>query len=170
MTEREKLKQAIAALEAQRDVLGDATVNAALGPMRRQLNELGDSDGSSSLEFEGERKLVTVMFADISGFTTLLENQDPEDVRELVNACFDRFEPIIHKYEGTVEKFIGDEIMAIFGAPTAHEDDPERAIRTALKMMEELSVFNSDHNIDMQIHVGISTGLVVAGVIGSESQ
>ena len=170
MTERKQLEQAIAALEDQRDILGDTTVDAALGPMRRQLEELGDDEGAFSHEFDGERKTVTVMFADISGFTTLLDNQDPEAVRELVNACFGRLVPIIRKYEGTVEKFIGDEIMAIFGAPTAHEDDPERAIRTALEMMDELTAFNADNHINMQIHIGISTGLVIAGGIGSESQ
>lgn len=170
MTEQERLEQAIAAIEAQREILGDETVDAALGPMKRQLSSLSGGDISAKPEFEGERKLVTVMFADISGFTTLLGKQDPEDVRELVNACFERFVPIIHKYEGIVEKFIGDEIMAIFGAPIAHEDDPERAIRASLKMMEELSAFNSDHKIDMQIHIGISTGQVIAGAIGSEGQ
>jgi ABC-type oligopeptide transport system substrate-binding subunit/class 3 adenylate cyclase len=170
MTEREQLEQAIAALEAQRDVLGDATVDAALGPIRKQLAVLSGSEEISRQAIDGERKLATVMFADISGFTALLDKQDPETVRELVNVCFKRFVPIIRKYGGTVEKFIGDEVMAIFGAPIAHEDDPERAVRTALDMMDELTGFNADNNIDMQIHIGISTGLVIAGAIGSEDE
>jgi len=176
MTEREhseeyrQLEQAIAALEAQRAIMGDAVVETALGPMRRQLAELEHAEHKPALAFEGERKLVTVMFADLSGFTALLEQLDPEAVRELVNACFDRLVPIIEKYEGTVEKFIGDEIMAIFGAPVAHENDPERALRTALEMMDELATIKADHNINMAMQIGINTGLVIAGGIGSEGQ
>jgi ABC-type oligopeptide transport system substrate-binding subunit/class 3 adenylate cyclase len=170
MTRREKLVQAITALEAQRDILGNETVDAALGPLRRQLADLTGSEEIIRQAIDGERRLVTVMFADISGFTALLDKLDPETVRELVNVCFHRFVPIIRKYGGTVEKFIGDEVMAIFGAPIAHEDDPERAIRTALEMMDELTVFNADNSTDIQIHIGISTGLVIAGVIGSEEE
>ena len=168
--ESRRLEQAIDALESQRDTLGDAMVEAALQPMRRRLTELETLKDKPVLTLEGERKLVTVMFADFSGFTTLAEKLDPETVRELVNACFDRLVPIIEKYEGTVEKFIGDEIMAIFGAPVAHENDPERALRTALEMMEEMVKFNADRNLDMGIHIGVNTGMVIAGGIGSEGQ
>ena len=117
--EREQLEQAIAALEARRDALGDAVVDAALGPMRQRLAELAHAGGQKAPSLEDERKLVTVMFADISGFTPLAERLDPEAVRELMTACFDRLVPVIEKYEGTVEKFIGDEIYAIFGAPVS---------------------------------------------------
>jgi class 3 adenylate cyclase/tetratricopeptide (TPR) repeat protein len=170
MTEREQLEQAIAALEAQRDSLGDAVVDAALGPMRLQLAELERTEHKPAPGFEVERKLVTVMFADISGYTALTEKLDPEAVRDLVNACFDHLVPIIEKYDGKVVRFIGDEIMATFGAPVVHENDPERALRTALEMMDELATFNANYNIDMGIHIGINTGLVIAGGIGSEGQ
>ena len=168
--ESRQLEQAIAALESQRATLGDAMVEAAIQPIRRRLAELKYTNDKPVITFEGERKLVTVMFADFSGFTALAEKQDPETVRELVNACFNRLVPIIQKYEGTVEKFIGDEIMAIFGAPVAHENDPERALRTGLEMMEEMAKFNADHNLDMGMHIGVNTGLVIAGGIGSEGQ
>ena len=102
MTEREQLEQAVAALEAQRAIMGDAVVEAALGPMRRQLAELEHAEHKTALAFEGERKLVTVMFADISGFTALSEQLDPEAVRELINACFSHLAPVIEKYEGTI--------------------------------------------------------------------
>ncbi len=170
MNEREQLEQAIAALNAQRTILGDAVVEAALGPMRRQLAELEEAERKPAPAFEGERKLVTVMFADISGFTALAETMDPEAVRELTNACFDHLVPIVEKYEGTVDKFIGDEIMALFGAPVAHENDPERALRAALEMMESLAAFNSARGTDLGLHVGINTGLVIAGGIGSEGR
>lgn len=74
------------------------------------------------------------MFADISGFTTLSERLDPEEVRALMNACSDRLVPVIQKYEGTIDKFFGDEIMALFGAPRAHERHTELACRASLGM------------------------------------
>jgi ABC-type oligopeptide transport system substrate-binding subunit/class 3 adenylate cyclase len=165
-----QLEKAMAALEAQRAILGDAVVDSALNSMQKQLTELEQKESGAKLPFKGERKLVTVMFADISGFTTLLESLDPEAVRELVNGCFDHLVPIIEKYEGTVEKFIGDEIMAIFGAPTAHENDPERALRTALEMIDELAVFSVKNNVKVSMRIGISTGMVIAGGIGSQGQ
>lgn len=130
--EYRQLEQAIAALEAQRAALGNAVLEVALGPLRRNLTELEHAEHKPTLSFKGERKLVTVMFTNISGFTALSEQLDPEAMRELVNTCFDQLVPVIEKYEGTVEKFIGDEIMAILGALVAHENDPERALRTAL--------------------------------------
>ena len=81
----------------------------------------------------GERKIVTILFADVSGFTALSEKLDPEAVRDLITACFDRLVPCIQRYGGTIDKFMGDEIMALFGAPRAHENDPERALRAALR-------------------------------------
>ena len=119
---------------------------------------------------QDERKLVTVMFADISGFTAMSEKMDPEQVRDLMNACFEQLVPVITKYGGMVDKFIGDEIMALFGVPVAHEDDPERALRAALGMMDALSDFNAMHNTDLGIHFGINTGLVVAGILGTTEQ
>jgi class 3 adenylate cyclase len=118
----------------------------------------------------GERRLVTVLFADISGFTAMLERLDPEDARSLINGCFDQLVPVIQKYGGTVDKFIGDEIMALFGAPMAHEDDAERALRAALEMMEVLAEFNHLHNSSMDVHIGVNTGLVFAGAIGSQGR
>lgn len=166
MSNRKQLLEAIAAIESQRSVLGDENVETALSQLRQQLAEVEKLEAVSSLKLSGERKHVTVMFADISGFSGLTDSLDPESVRELVNACFDHLVPIVHKYGGTVEKFIGDEIMAIFGAPVAHENDPERALRAALEILDELPAFNDAHNVDMGMHIGISTGLVIAGGIG----
>jgi class 3 adenylate cyclase len=169
MTEREQLEQAITALEAQRASLGDAAVDAALAGLRQKLAALEtDLTGFGNLSgLAGERKLVTVMFADISGFTALSEKMDPESVRDLMNACFERLVPIIEKYEGTVDKFIGDEIMALFGAPVTYENDPERALRAALEMMDALAAFNAERGLNLGVHFGINTGLVIAGGIGT---
>ena len=79
-----------------------------------------------------ERRLVSVLFADLVGFTTLAEHRDPEEVRELLSSYFDRSRTLIERYGGTVEKFIGDAVMAVWGTPVAREDDPERAVRAAL--------------------------------------
>jgi class 3 adenylate cyclase len=118
----------------------------------------------------GERRMVTVLFADISGFTALSERMDPETVRGLINACFDRLVPAVEKYGGVVDKFIGDEIMALFGAPVAHEDDPARALRASLEMMAILAEFNQAHQVDLGMHAGVNTGLVVSGGIGSQGR
>jgi class 3 adenylate cyclase len=109
------------------------------------------------------------MFADISGFTTLAESMDPEAVRDLMNQCFAYLVPCINRYEGTIDKFIGDEIMALFGAPRTHENDPERALRAALEMMSLLDEFNARHKTDLGLHFGINTGLTLAGRIGAGS-
>jgi ABC-type oligopeptide transport system substrate-binding subunit/class 3 adenylate cyclase len=167
MNEREQLEQAIRALEAQRTVLGNAVVEAALGSMRRQLAEL-EKEAPPTLR--GERKLVTVMFADISGFTALAETMDPEAVRDLMNACFARLVPVVRKYGGTVDKFMGDNIMALFGAPVAHENDPERALRTALEMVDTLRKLNVERGTELELHFGVNTGTVIAGGLGTHER
>ena len=179
MTEAEQLHQTLASLEKQRALLGDVAVEAALSAVRLRLESLEhpgappnapphSHEEPSSLS--GERKLVTVMFADISGFTALSETMDPEMVRDLINGSFGKLVPVVEKYGGVVDKFIGDEIMALFGAPIVHEDDQEWALRAALDMMSTLTDFNRVHHTDLGLHVGINTGRVVAGGIGSEGR
>ena len=163
-----ELKAAIAGLEAQRSVLGDSVVESAVTALRQQLAEL--EMPLRIMATEEERKVVTILFADVSGFTALLEKVDPEEVRNLINACFERLVPTVKKYEGTVDKFMGDEIMALFGAPIAHENDPERALRAALEMMEDIAAFNREHATALDIHVGINTGHVIAGEIGARGR
>lgn len=164
-TKREKLSAAIQSLESQRHILGDAVVDSAIDALRKQLNQLETSAGNTD-----ERKVVTIVFADISGFTALSEKLDPEKVRELVNACFDWLVPVVQKYDGTIDKFIGDEIMALFGAPIAHEDDAERALRAALEMMDAIAAFNHANGTELGLHAGVNTGLVVAGQIGGHDR
>ncbi|MFL6505803.1 MAG: adenylate/guanylate cyclase domain-containing protein, partial [Candidatus Udaeobacter sp.] len=164
----QKLVAAIAGLEAQREILGDAVVDPAIGALRQQLAEL-ETNGETRVRTD-ERKLVTILFADVSGFTALSEKLDPERVRELINACFDWLVPIVQKYDGTIDKFIGDEIMALFGAPIAHEDDAERALRAALEMLKAIVAFNHANETELSLHLGINTGLVVAGEIGGHDR
>jgi class 3 adenylate cyclase/tetratricopeptide (TPR) repeat protein len=163
---RQHLDQAAAGLEAQRALLGDLVVDSALEALRRQLAELGPlTDGRDRLA--GERKLITVMFADISGYTALAEKIDPERARDLLNDCFEHLVPMVEKYGGTIDKFVGDEIVALFGAPVAHENDAERACAAALEMMAALADFNQRKKADLGLHFGINTGHVVAGDVGT---
>ena len=167
-TQIEKLSAAIAGLELQQKSLGDAVVDPAIAALREQLNQLESARGDRAET--DERKLVTIVFADVSGFTALSEKLDPEKVREVINACFDWLVPVVQKYDGTIDKFIGDEIMAVFGAPVAHEDDAERALRAALDMMDAIVAFNHANGTELGLHMGINTGLVVAGEIGGRGR
>jgi class 3 adenylate cyclase/tetratricopeptide (TPR) repeat protein len=166
--EHEKLEQAIAALEAQRAILGDGVVNSAQAALRAQRATPPPRPEAPSLE--GERKLVSVMFADLSGFTALSEALDPERVRSIVNQCFNLLVAIVEHYGGTVDKFIGDEIMALFGAPQAHENDAERALRAALDMREALAGLNAADGVSLGMHIGINSGTVVTGGLGSDGR
>ncbi len=123
-----------------------------------------------SAELAGERRQVTIVFADISGFTAMSKLMDPETVRNLLNACLGELVPVVNRYGGTIDKFIGDAIMALFGAPIAHENDPERAVRAALDMMAALEGFNAQHETDLGLHCGINTGVVIAGNLGTASK
>ncbi|MBN1628314.1 MAG: AAA family ATPase [Thermoleophilia bacterium] len=110
--------------------------------------------------------MVTVLFADLAGFASLAEHLDPEDVQHLLNRCFDRLVPCVERYGGTIDKFIGDALMALFGAPVAHEHDAERAVRAALDLRESLQEFNREQGLELAVHIGINTGRVLAGSIG----
>jgi adenylate cyclase len=145
------------------------------GPSSRSPGASADrGSGTASADDrpdEGDRRLVTVLFADLSGFTALSERLDPEEVRALQNDLFRELSAAIERYDGFVEKFVGDAVMAVFGAPRAHEDDPERALHAALLMHERVAVLNErwERRLGrpLALHVGVNTGPVVAGTIGS---
>jgi class 3 adenylate cyclase/tetratricopeptide (TPR) repeat protein len=121
-----------------------------------------------------ERKIVTVLFADVVGFTALSEQRDPEAVRQAMNLYFCALSREVERLGGTVEKYVGDAVLAVFGAPHAHEDDPERAIRVALSMQDALDRLRPDlvrlMGQGFQIRVGIHTGEVVAGDVYARGQ
>jgi class 3 adenylate cyclase/predicted ATPase len=119
-------------------------------------------------KIEGERKNVTVIFADVSGFTELSEKLDPEEITDIINKLFKVLIRVVYEYEGTIDKLIGDCIMALFGAPITHEDDPERAVHSALGIIKALDRFNEEQGISLSIHIGINTGLVIVGGVGSD--
>jgi class 3 adenylate cyclase/tetratricopeptide (TPR) repeat protein len=112
-----------------------------------------------------ERKVVTVLFCDLVGFTAASEAADPEDVRARIRPYHARLRQEIERYGGTVEKFIGDAVMAVFGAPAAHEDDAERAVRAALRVLEAIEELNEqDPGLALQVRIGINTGEAVVAL------
>jgi class 3 adenylate cyclase len=118
-----------------------------------------------------ERKRVSVLFCDLVGFTSRSERLDIEDVRGLLSLYYARLRAELERFGGTVEKFVGDAVMALFGAPTAHEDDPERAVRAALAIRDAIAEFNQQ-DPDLHVRVGVTTGeaLVVLGARPSQGE
>jgi adenylate cyclase len=123
---------------------------------------------------EGDRRAVTVLFADLSGFTSLAERLDPEDVRALQTELFDAMRAALEPLGAFIEKFVGDAVVAVFGAPQAHEDDPERAMRAALEMHRRAGELGKRWQrrlgSRLALHIGVNTGRVVAGRLGSDPQ
>jgi adenylate cyclase len=119
---------------------------------------------------EEERRTVTVVFADISGFTSVAERLDHETVKALVEPCLTRLAAEVQRFGGRVDKYIGDAVMAVFGAPVAHEDDAERGVRAAFGMLAAMPELNRDveqqFGIDLSLRVGVNTGEVLAGRVG----
>ncbi|MFC1717186.1 tetratricopeptide repeat protein [Candidatus Poribacteria bacterium] len=119
---------------------------------------------------EGERKNVTAVFADISGFTAMAETHDPEEISSIVTICHTMLGDIIYRYEGIVDKIVGDGLMAIFGTPV-HEDDPERAILASIDMQQGMAglsqEFEENMGISLGLSIGINTGVVILGDIGT---
>jgi class 3 adenylate cyclase/tetratricopeptide (TPR) repeat protein len=173
MSERERLEQTIVALEAQRAILGDAAADAAIASLRRELSALDAAEARPSHRTEGERRVVTVLFSDVVGSTALAESMDPELWTEIMNAIFERLIEPVERYGGTVARLMGDAILAFFGAPTAHEDDPQRAVLAGLAILENIQPFREklqeEEGLDFNVRVGINTGLVIVGEVGSET-
>ena len=161
--ERARLNQKIVAEEKKRERLGrflsPQVTNRIINSTESQGPELGLP----------ETKDASVLFADIVGFTSMSEKMSPAAVSYLLNDYLSRMTEIIFKYDGTLDKYIGDAIMAVFGAPLDMPDHAERAIRTALEMRERLEEFNAERREgpQLRIRIGINSGKVVAGEIGS---
>ena len=127
---------------------------------------------NSKTAMEGERKQVTVLFADLKGSMELLADRDPEDARKLLDPVLEHMMEAVHRYEGTVNQVMGDGIMALFGAPLAHEDHAARACFAALRMQETIGQYadgvRRSFGINVQIRVGLNSGEVVVRAIGSD--
>ena len=155
-----------------------------LGPTAAKVGApaLTNAPGGASLQVGGhtatalgeQRKFVTVVFADLSGSTSLGERLDPEELRGILASYFNALAGQIARYGGTIDKYIGDAVMAVFGAPVSHEDDAERAINAALAMQSAITGLNADlerrHGVRLGLRIGVNTGEVVAGMLAGEFQ
>jgi len=126
----------------------------------------------SAAHLSGERRIVTALFADVVGSTSLTSQMDPEDWTAIMNRAFDLVMPAIYRYEGTIARLMGDALLAFFGAPLAHEDDPQRAIRAGLDILDSVEGYagqvRQQYGIDFAMRIGINTGPVVVGEVGSD--
>jgi len=147
------------------------TPSPAPSPGAYTPRHLAEKILTSAGALQGERKQVTVLFVDVAGFTSLSERLDPEEVHRLMSRAFDLMLAEVHRYEGTVNQFLGDGIMAIFGAPIAHEDHAVRAVHAALGIARTLEAYQAEllpRGIRLRARQGLNTGLVVVGSIGSD--
>ena len=157
---------------------GQAVAGSAADPVRSPTPEtytprhLAEKILTSKAALEGERKQVTVLFADLKGSMELLADRDPEEARKLLDPVLERMMEAVHRYEGTVNQVMGDGIMALFGAPLAHEDHAVRACYAALRMQESAQKYAEEvrrsHGAVVKIRVGLNSGEVVVRAIGSD--
>ena len=164
MSERAQLEAGIAALQAQRAVLGDAVVEMALAPLRAQLSRLDVARRTETRQL----RMVSVLFADIVGSTTMGQQLDPEDTHAIMDGALQKFGAVIEAHQGRVLRFMGDGLLAAFGADGAREDDPERAVRAGLALLEEgklhAAQVASQHRVQgFDVRVGINTGSALVG-------
>src|SRR5688500_13018441 len=155
--------QALAELAATDQATHSRLTAAAPAPLVEKMR---------AAKLTGERKPVTALFADVVGSTALAERMDPEDWTAVINEAFDLMSKAVFRYEGTIAQLQGDAMLAFFGAPVAHEDDPDRAILAALDMVVATDEFarqlKATQGIDFRIRAGINTGPVVVGNVGSD--
>ena len=157
---------------------GTAVAGQALGQVSARSPEsytpkhLAEKILTSKVALEGERKQVTVLFADLKGSMELLADRDPEEARRLLDPVLEHMMEAVHRYEGTVNQVMGDGIMALFGAPLSHEDHAVRACYAALRMQESLKGYADDtrrsHGVEVQLRVGLNSGEVVVRSVGSD--
>jgi class 3 adenylate cyclase/tetratricopeptide (TPR) repeat protein len=153
-------------------VLGSAPSPKPAAPEQYTPKHLGERILNSRSAMEGERKQVTVLFADLKGSMELLADRDPEEARKLLDPVLERMMEAVHHYEGTVNQVMGDGIMALFGAPLAHEDHAVRACYAALRMQDAINRYSDELQragaMPVQIRVGLNSGEVVVRSIGSD--
>jgi class 3 adenylate cyclase/predicted ATPase len=133
---------------------------------------LADKILTTRSSIEGERKLVTVLFADVAGYTSISEKLDPEEVHQIMDGFFKILMDEIHKYEGTINQFTGDGVMALFGAPVAHEDHAQRACYAALYLQKSIGEYSEkikkDYGVEFEMRIGLNSGPVIVGSIGDD--
>jgi class 3 adenylate cyclase/tetratricopeptide (TPR) repeat protein len=164
-TQMEELRNSIKGLEAQRALLGDKVVDPAIETLQQKLAQLEKQASELAAPAE-ERRLVTILFTDVVGSTALAEKLDPEEWRQMVAGLHATLGRIVSANHGTIGQYLGDGLLAFFGAKEASENDPENAIRAALDAQTAVTDLQSPQKL--QIRIGIHTGLVVVGELGAE--
>ncbi len=164
--ELEKLRAAMTGLEVQRAVLGDAIVEPALAGLRLQIAAL-EAQPQADVAPADERRLITILFTDIVGSTALAEKLDPEDWRQTVAQLHATVGNLITQHQGTVAQYLGDGLLAFFGAQASSEQDAENAIRAALEFQNAIAHLDAPQKI--QVRAGLHTGLVVVGELGADA-
>ncbi|MCA9920846.1 MAG: AAA family ATPase [Anaerolineales bacterium] len=185
--EREQIRYAIASLEAQRSTLSDAVVDTTVLTLREKLSQLDSYTNGDKPRRTAQRKQVTILFANVTGFTGLAESIPDTNMLDIMNVLWRRLDGAITRHNGVIDKHIGDIVMGLFGVPYAREDDPERAVRAALAMRAALSDFmvemealresgalpmqlagNGRYPLrELQLRIGINTGPVLLGEVGT---
>src|SRR3972149_495817 len=149
-----------------------ASLQAAPGPTAKPAPVPAPAPKRGTPAPAGERRQVTVLFADVAGFTSLAEKLDPEEVHRIIDRCFELITAEVHRFEGTVNQYTGDGVMALFGAPIGHEDSPRRAVHAALGIQRALRDYSkelqAEGGLSVQMRMGINTGPVVVGRIGDD--
>ena len=163
-----ELEQAINTLESQRALLGDATVDAAIAALKAQQKEHNKELPTQNLS--AQRKQVTILFADISGFTAMSEEMDVEDITDLMNSLWNVLDQAILQHGGYIDKHIGDAVMAIWGVNQAKESDPQQAIHAALEMQRQLDKLVTKKGISLKMRVGIHTGQAMLSRMGTTKE
>ena len=173
-----QLQQAITVQESMRSMLGEAIVNTTIAALRKQLAELeGQAAPQAHMPPPAgasapgqQRKLASVLFADIAGFTALSETLDAEDVTDIMNDLWQQIDAAITNHGGWIDKHIGDAVMALWGVEQSHEDDPEHALHAALAMQNALADFRQQRQVQLSMRIGVNTGPVLLGEVGSRHE
>ena len=159
MDDREQLERAIVAQEQLRGSVDDELIDLTISSLRARVSALGWSDR--------RRRQATVLFTDLQGFTALAETTDPEVVSDLLNDVWSRLDYIVTSFGGLIDKHIGDAVMALWGAESSNEDDPEQAVRAGLALQRAVADFNASTGRSLVMRVGICTGAVVLGEVAT---
>ena len=164
-TVRQQIEGTIAGLESQRALLGDAVVDAAVVPLRSKLAALASAQRATGDPFEQTLKQVSVLFLDVVGSTTMGRRLDPEGVHEVMDGALTVLTSIVDAHRGRVLSYAGDNLLAVFGAPDASEDDPERAVRAGLALLAAVPPIaesvKARHDLDgFNVRVGMESSLI----------
>src|ERR671935_2017177 len=146
-----------------------ANCGGANPPGARFCSSCGAALGEAAAPPQEERKLVSVLFVDLVGSTARADKADPEDVRDVLQIYHREAKQCVEQYGGVLEKFIGDAVMAVFGAPVAHGDDAERAVRAGLRVLEGIDELNQEHALDLAARAAVNTGEVVVSLDGDDA-